>query len=302
MSSLIKKNNNQFLLMKNSFDEFIKKAISVILEVRDKNYNSNYFNCSSNSDIINNKNSFSFSLDDSFNSNFSNNSTTIIYILEIYYVSKEEKILCEKWTFQFDSNFFSESKNSTFKLNTLLRSVYCISRMNPSYNLFFDDNNTFEYKLVGNRKQKFFNDSKVKVNIINIQNLSVEFINKKDIKKLEEEHFQQKHNGFVLIKIPINNKTNNRLSLNNNMIYHKRKKRLFSFEGKENENISDITNNNKNNNNSFQSDLNEIKNILSLKNKSNESSMKKLNTMDSSNNLDESYKLEFEILENENDF
>ena len=39
MSSLIKKNNNQFLLMKNSFDEFIKKAISVILEVRDKNYN-----------------------------------------------------------------------------------------------------------------------------------------------------------------------------------------------------------------------------------------------------------------------
>ena len=70
MSSIpIKKNNNQFLLMKNSFDEFIKKAISVILEVRDKNYNSNYFNCSSNSDIINNKNSFSFSLDDSFNSN-----------------------------------------------------------------------------------------------------------------------------------------------------------------------------------------------------------------------------------------
>ena len=52
---------------------------------------------------------------------FSNNSTTILYILEIYYVSKEEKILCEKWTFQFDSNFFSESKNSTFKLNTLLR-------------------------------------------------------------------------------------------------------------------------------------------------------------------------------------
>ena len=300
MSSLIKKNNNQFLLMKNSFDEFIKKALSVILEVRDKNYNSNYFNCSSNSDIINNKNSFSFSLDDSFNSNFSN-STTILYILEIYYVIKEEKILCEKWTIQFDSNFFFENKTS-LKLNTLLRSIYCISRMNPCYNIFLNDNNTFVYKLVSHRKQKFFNESNVKINIINIQNLSVEYISNNHIKKLEEEYFQKKHNGFVLIKIPVNHKNNNRLSLNNNIIFHKRKKRLFSFEGKDNENISDITNNNKNNNNSFQSDLNEIKNILSLKNKSNESSMKKLNTMDSSNNLDESYKSEFEILENENDF
>ena len=299
-SMLIKKNNNQFLLMNNSFDDFIKKAFSIILEVRDKNFNSNNFNCTSNSDIINNKNSFSFSLDDSFNSNFSN-STTILYILEIYYVIKEEKILCEKWTIQFDSNFFLENKTS-LKLNTLLRSIYCISRMNPCYNIFLNDNNTFVYKLVSHRKQKFFNESKVKINIINIQNLSVEYISNNDIKKLEEEYFQKKHNGFVLIKIPVNHKNNNRLSLNNNIIFHKRKKRLFSFEGKENENISDITNNNKNNNNSFQSDLNEIKNILSLKNKSNESSIKKFSTIDSSNNLDESYKSEFEILENENDF
>ena len=299
-SILIKKNNNQFLLMNNSFDEFIKKAFSIILEVRDKNFNSNNFNCTSNSDIINNKNSFSFSLDDSFNSNFSN-STTILYILEIYYVIKEEKILCEKWTIQFDSNFFLENKTS-LKLNTLLRSIYCISRMNPCYNIFFNDNNIFEYKLVNHRKQKCFNESKVKINTINIQNLSVEYISNNDIKKLEEEYFQKKHNGFVLIKIPVNHKNNNRLSLNNNIIFHKRKKRLFSFEGKDNENISDITNNNKNNNNSFQSDSNEIKNILSLKNKSNESSIKKFSTIDSSNNLDESYKSEFEILENENDF
>ena len=299
-SILIKKNNNQFLLMNNSFDEFIKKAFSIILEVRDKNFNSNNFNCTSNSDIINNKNSFSFSLDDSFNSNFSN-STTILYILEIYYVIKEEKILCEKWTIQFDSNFFLENKTS-LKLNTLLRSIYCISRMNPCYNIFLNDNNTFVYKLVSHRKQKFFNESNVKINIINIQNLSVEYISNNHIKKLEEEYFQKKHNGFVLIKIPVNHKNNNRLSLNNNIIFHKRKKRLFSFEGKDNENISDITNNNKNNNNSFQSDLNEIKNILSLKNKSNESSIKKFSTIDSSNNLDESYKSEFEILENENDF
>ena len=301
MSSIpIKKNNNQFLLMNNTFDDFIKKAFSIILEVRDKNFNSNNFNCTSNSDIINNKNSFSFSLDDSFNSNFSN-STTILYILEIYYVIKEEKILCEKWTIQFDSNFFLENKTS-LKLNTLLRSIYCISRMNPCYNIFLNDNNTFEYKLVSHRKQKFFNESNVKINIINIQNLSVEYISNNHIKKLEEEYFQKKHNGFVLIKIPVNHKNNNRLSLNNNIIFHKRKKRLFSFEGKDNENISDITNNNKNNNNSFQSDLNEIKNILYLKNKSNESSIKKFSTIDSSNNLDESYKSEFEILENENDF
>ena len=299
MSSIpIKKNNNQLLLMNNTFDDFIKKAFSVILEVRDKNFNSNNFNCTSNSDIINNKNSFSFSLDDSFNSNFSN-STTILYILEIYYVIKEEKILCEKWTIQFDSNFFLENKTS-LKLNTLLRSIYCISRMNPCYNIFLNDNNTFVYKLVSHRKQKFFNESNVKINIINIQNLSVEYISNNHIKKLEEEYFQKKHNGFVLIKIPVNHKNNNRLSLNNNIIFHKRKKRLFSFEGKDNENISDITN--KNNNNSFQSDLNEIKNILSLKNKSNESSIKKFSTIDSSNNLDESYKSEFEILENENDF
>jgi hypothetical protein len=299
MSSIpIKKNNNQFLLMNNTFDDFIKKAFSIILEVRDKNFNSNNFNCTSNSDIINNKNSFSFSLDDSFNSNFSN-STTILYILEIYYVIKEEKILCEKWTIQFDSNFFLENKTS-LKLNTLLRSIYCISRMNPCYNIFLNDNNTFVYKLVSHRKQKFFNESNVKINIINIQNLSVEYISNNHIKKLEEEYFQKKHNGFVLIKIPVNHKNNNRLSLNNNIIFHKRKKRLFSFEGKDNENISDITN--KNNNNSFQSDLNEIKNILSLKNKSNESSIKKFSTIDSSNNLDESYKSEFEILENENDF
>ena len=301
MSSIpIKKNNNQFLLMNNTFDDFIKKAFSIILEVRDKNFNSNNFNCTSNSDIINNKNSFSFSLDDSFNSNFSN-STTILYILEIYYVIKEEKILCEKWTIQFDSNFFLENKTS-LKLNTLLRSIYCISRMNPCYNIFLNDNNTFVYKLVSHRKQKFFNESNVKINIINIQNLSVEYISNNHIKKLEEEYFQKKHNGFVLIKIPVNHKNNNRLSLNNNIIFHKRKKRLFSFEGKDNENISDITNNNKNNNNSFQSDSNEIKNILSLKNKSNESSIKKFSTIDSSNNLDESYKSEFEILENENDF
>ena len=299
MSSIpIKKNNNQFLLMNNTFDDFIKKAFSIILEVRDKNFNSNNFNCTSNSDIINNKNSFSFSLDDSFNSNFSN-STTILYILEIYYVIKEEKILCEKWTIQFDSNFFLENKTS-LKLNTLLRSIYCISRMNPCYNIFLNDNNTFVYKLVSHRKQKFFNESNVKINMINIQNLSVEYISNNHIKKLEEEYFQKKHNGFVLIKIPVNHKNNNRLSLNNNIIFHKRKKRLFSFEGKDNENISDITN--KNNNNSFQSDLNEIKNILSLKNKSNESSIKKFSTIDSSNNLDESYKSEFEILENENDF
>ena len=299
MSSIpIKKNNNQFLLMNNTFDDFIKKAFSIILEVRDKNFNSNNFNCTSNSDIINNKNSFSFSLDDSFNSNFSN-STTILYILEIYYVIKEEKILCEKWTIQFDSNFFLENKTS-LKLNTLLRSIYCISRMNPCYNIFLNDNNTFVYKLVSHRKQKFFNESNVKINIINIQNLSVEYISNNHIKKLEEKYFQKKHNGFVLIKIPVNHKNNNRLSLNNNIIFHKRKKRLFSFEGKDNENISDITN--KNNNNSFQSDLNEIKNILSLKNKSNESSIKKFSTIDSSNNLDESYKSEFEILENENDF
>ena len=299
MSSIpIKKNNNQFLLMNNTFDDFIKKAFSIILEVRDKNFNSNNFNCTSNSDIINNKNSFSFSLDDSFNSNFSN-STTILYILEIYSVIKEEKILCEKWTIQFDSNFFLENKTS-LKLNPLLRSIYCISRMNPCYNIFLNDNNTFVYKLVSHRKQKFFNESKVKINIINIQNLSVEYISNNHIKKLEEEYFQKKHNGFVLIKIPVNHKNNNRLSLNNNIIFHKRKKRLFSFEGKDNENISDITN--KNNNNSFQSDLNEIKNILSLKNKSNESSIKKFSTIDSSNNLDESYKSEFEILENENDF
>ena len=36
MSSIpIKKNNNQFLLMNNTFDDFIKKAFSIILEVRD---------------------------------------------------------------------------------------------------------------------------------------------------------------------------------------------------------------------------------------------------------------------------
>ena len=63
MSSLIKKNNNQFLLLKNSFDEFIKKALINILEVRDNNFNSSTFNISSNSDN-NNKNSFSLSFDD----------------------------------------------------------------------------------------------------------------------------------------------------------------------------------------------------------------------------------------------
>ena len=162
----------------------------------------------------------------------------------------------------------------------------------------------FEYKLVSNRKQTFFNDTKTKIHYITLQNLSVEYISNEDIKKLEEESFQKKHNGFILLKLPNNNnkkKNNNRLSLNPNMIFQKRKKRLLSFESKDNENISDIVNNNNNNNVSFQSDFNEIKHLF-YKNKSNGSSMKKFSTMDSSNNFDDSCKLEFEILENENDF
>ena len=300
MSSLIKKNNNQFLLLKNSFDEFIKKALINILEVRDNNFNSSTFNISSNSDN-NNKNSFSLSFDDSFNSNFSNNSSLVLYVIEIYLISNNEKILCEKWTFQFDKIDFSDNKNYPLKLNILLRSVYCISRIIPCYNIFINEKINFEYKLVSNRKQKFFNDTKTKIHYINLQNLSVEFISNNDIKKLEEESFQKKHNGFILLKLPNNNNNKNRLSLNPNIIFQKRKKRLLSFEIKDNENISDIVNNNTNNNVSFQSDLNEIKHLF-YKNKSNGSSMKKLSTMDSSNNFDDSYKLEFEILENENDF
>ena len=301
MSSLIKKNNNQFLLLKNSFDEFIKIALMNILEVRDNNFNSSNFNNSSNSDNYN-KNSFSLSFDDSFNSNISNNSSSILYIIEIDLISNNEKILCEKWTFQFDKIDFSDNKNYSLKLNTLLRSVYFISRIIPCYNIFINEKTNFEYKLVSNRKQKFFNHTKTKIHYIHLQNLTVEYISNEDIKKLEEETFQKKHNGFILLKLPNNNNNNNknRLSLNPNMIFQKRNKRLLSFEIKDNENISDIVNNN-NNNVSFQSDLNEIKHLF-YKNKSNGSSMKKLNTMDSSNNLDDSYKLEFEILENENDF
>jgi hypothetical protein len=302
MSSPIKKNNNQFLLLKNSFDEFIKIALINILGVRDNNFNSNNFNNSSNSDNLN-KNSFSLSFDDSFNSNISNNSSSILYIIEIYIISNNDKILCEKWTFQFDKLDFSD-KNYLLKLNILLRSVYCISRIIPCYNIFINEKTNFEYKLVSNRKQTFFNDTKTKIHYITLQNLSVEYISNEDIKKLEEESFQKKHNGFILLKLPNNNnkkKNNNRLSLNPNMIFQKRKKRLLSFESKDNENISDIVNNNNNNNVSFQSDFNEIKHLF-YKNKSNGSSMKKFSTMDSSNNFDDSCKLEFEILENENDF
>ena len=270
-----------------AIDDFAKKGISIILKARIKNFSNSNIGLSNNNTKTD---SFSFSLDDSFLEDYSyfNNSFYRIYILEIYFKDKDFRLLIEKWNFEFNSKEYN-NKNQYLKIFSIMnKSIYSLVRILPCYSLFKNNDNSFEleFRIVSHyNKQRYFNEKKFQVSNIEINNnLSVEYICVKDIFK-EKERFEQAKNEFVIIEN------------NDNINQNETRKFNLSQGSIEFGNLSVINGNNL----SFQSDNNEINNILELnKNYNNVSnSNNELKVIDKTNNSNDSF--EFEILENKTD-
>ena len=270
-----------------AIDDFAKKGISTILKARIKNFSNSNIGLSNNNTKAD---SFSFSLDDSFLEDYSyfNNSFYRIYILEIYFKDKDFRLLIEKWTFEFNSKEYN-NKNQYLKIFSIMnKSIYSLVRILPCYSLFKNNDNSFEleFRIVSHyNKQRYFNEKKFQVSNIEINNnLSVEYICVKDIFK-EKERFEQAKNEFVIIE------NNDNINQNENRKFN------LSQGSIEFGNLSVINGNNL----SFQSDNNDINNILELnKNYNNvRNSNNELKVIDKTNNSNDSF--EFEILENKTD-
>ncbi len=270
-----------------AIDDFAKKGISIILKARIKNFSNSNIGLSNNNTKTD---SFSFSLDDSFLEDYSyfNNSFYRIYILEIYFKDKDFRLLIEKWNFEFNSKEYN-NKNQYLKIFSIMnKSIYSLVRILPCYSLFKNNDNSFEleFRIVSHyNKQRYFNEKKFQVSNIEINNnLSVEYICVKDIFK-EKERFEQAKNEFVIIE------NNDNINQNENRKFN------LSQGSIEFGNLSVINGNNL----SFQSDNNEINNILELnKNYNNvRNSNNELKVIDKTNNSNDSF--EFEILENKTD-
>ena len=270
-----------------AIDDFAKKGISTILKARIKNFSNSNIGLSNNNTKAD---SFSFSLDDSFLEDYSyfNNSFYRIYILEIYFKDKDFRLLIEKWTFEFNSKEYN-NKNQYLKIFSIMnKSIYSLVRILPCYSLYKNNDNSFEleFRIVSHyNKQRYFNEKKFQVSNIEINNnLSVEYICVKDIFK-EKERFEQAKNEFVIIE------NNDNINQNENRKFN------LSQGSIEFGNLSVINGNNL----SFQSDNNEINNILELnKNYNNvRNSNNELKVIDKTNNSNDSF--EFEILENKTD-
>ncbi len=270
-----------------AIDDFAKKGISIILKARIKNFSNSNIGLSNNNTKTD---SFSFSLDDSFLEDYSyfNNSFYRIYVLEIYFKEKDFRLLIEKWNFEFNSKEFND-KNQYLKIFSIMnKSIYSLVRILPCYSLFKNHDSSFEleFRIVSHyNKQRYFNEKKFQVSNIEINNnLSVEYICVKDIFK-EKERFEQAKNEFVIIE------NNDNINQNENRKFN------LSQGSIEFGNLSVINGNNL----SFQSDNNEINNILELnKNYNNvRNSNNELKVIDKTNNSNDSF--EFEILENKTD-
>ena len=278
---------NDIINVNLAIDDFAKKGISTILKSRIKYFSSSNIGLSNNNTKAD---SLSFSLDDSFLEDYSyfNNSFYRIYVLEIYFKEKDFRLLIEKWNFEFNSKEFND-KNQYLKIFSIMnKSIYSLVRILPCYSLFKNNDNSFEleFRIVSHyNKQRYFNEKKFQVSNIEINNnLSVEYICVKDIFK-EKERFEQAKNEFVIIE------NNDNINQNENRKFN------LSQGSIEFGNLSVINGNNL----SFQSDNNEINNILELnKNYNNvRNSNNELKVIDKTNNSNDSF--EFEILENKTD-
>ena len=270
-----------------AIDDFAKKGISIILKARIKNFSNSNIGLSNNNTKTD---SFSFSLDDSFLEDYSyfNSSFYRIYVVEIYFKEKDFRLLIEKWTFEFNSKEFND-KNQYLKIfSTMNKSIYSLVRILPCYSLFKNNNNSFEleFRIISHyNKQRYFNEKKFQVENIEINNnINVEYIMVKDIYK-EKNIFEQAKNEFIVIEN------------NDNLNKNETRKLSLSQGSIEFGNLSVINGNNL----SFQSDNNEINNILELNKEDNivKNSNNELNLINKTNNSNESF--EFEIIENKTD-
>ena len=270
-----------------AIDDFSKNAISTILKSRIKNFSNSNFGLSNNNTKAD---SFSFSLDDSFLEDYSyfNSSFYRIYVVEIYFKEKDFRLLIEKWTFEFNSKEFND-KNQYLKIFSIMnKSIYSLVRILPCYSLFKNNNNSFEleFRIISHyNKQRYFNEKKFQVENIEINNnINVEYIMVKDIYK-EKNIFEQAKNEFIVIEN------------NDNLNKNETRKLSLSQGSIEFGNLSVINGNNL----SFQSDNNEINNILELNKEDNivKNSNNELNLINKTNNSNESF--EFEIIENKTD-
>ena len=270
-----------------AIDDFSKNAISTILKSRIKNFSNSNFGLSNNNTKAD---SFSFSLDDSFLEDYSyfNNSFYRIYVVEIYFKEKDFRLLIEKWTFEFNSKEFND-KNQYLKIfSTMNKSIYSLVRILPCYSLFKNNDNSFEleFRIISHyNKQRYFNEKKFQVENIEINNnINVEYIMVKDIYK-EKNIFEQAKNEFIVIEN------------NDNLNKNETRKLSLSQGSIEFGNLSVINGNNL----SFQSDNNDINNILELNKEDNivKNSNNELNLINKTNNSNESF--EFEIIENKTD-
>ena len=277
---------NDIINVNLAIDEFAKKGISTILKSRIKYFSSSNIGLSNNNTKAD---SLSFSLDESFLEDYSyfNNSFYRIYVLEIYFKEKDFRLLIEKWNFEFNSKEFND-KNQYLKIFSIMnKSIYSLVRILPCYSLFKNHDSSFEleFRIVSHyNKQRYFNEKKFQVETIEINNnISVEYIYVKDIFK-EKDRFEQAKKEFIIIE-------------NNNNI-NRNETRKFNLSGSiEFGNLSAINGNNL----SFQSDNNEINNILELNKEDNivKNSNNELNLINKTNNSNESF--EFEIIENKTD-
>ena len=168
------------------------------------------------------------------------------------------------------------------------KSIYSLVRILPCYSLFKNNNNSFEleFRIISHyNKQRYFNEKKFQVENIEINNnINVEYIMVKDIFK-EKNIFEQAKNEFIVIEN------------NDNLNKNETRKLSLSQGSIEFGNLSVINGNNL----SFQSDNNEINNILELNKEDNivKNSNNELNLINKTNNSNESF--EFEIIENKTD-
>jgi hypothetical protein len=278
---------NDIINVNLAIDEFAKKGISTILKSRIKYFSSSNIGLSNNNTKAD---SLSFSLDDSFLEDYSyfNNSFYRIYVLEIYFKEKDFRLLIEKWNFEFNSKEFND-KNQYLKIFSIMnKSIYSLVRILPCYSLFKNHDSSFEleFRIVSHyNKQRYFNEKKFQVENIEINNnINVEYIMVKDIYK-EKNIFEQAKNEFIVIEN------------NDNLNKNETRKLSLSQGSIEFGNLS-VSNGN---NLSFQSDNNEINNILELNKEDNivKNSNNELNLINKTNNSNESF--EFEIIENKTD-
>ena len=144
--------------------------------------------------------SLSFSLEDSLldDLSFISNSSEILYVVEIYFHSKDFSLLTEKWSFTFPTSLKIKNDDiiHTYDLGTLSKNIQFLTKFLPCYKLFKSAGFAYDFTFKIKTKMKsvtHFDYEKFSVKNIKLgEFFSVKFLDKTEQIFREKEKFKEK--------------------------------------------------------------------------------------------------------------